>query len=604
MSFSWAHGANGYLPRPQVVAAYALVLVALLAGTTPVLTGDGYEYIGMTMHMAQLHRPAMTVEQAAELEARLARLEPSFRSSDLVGNKLSDSAGRYDQTHFWFYSLVAVPGYWLVSLAGLHPNYAFALLHMCLLLAGFWIVSARLDAASSLLLFVGPVIWFVDKAHTEVFTFVLLAVAVTVIVDRPWWTLVCLGAASTQASPIAGLVPLAAVLVVVADPGVARQRRFWWGAGVGLGLATLAPAYYLLRYGVYQIMVSELRWPTAQELAAVVWDPTIGLVGNNPVFLLVTGFAVVMAAAKELRVRAPDLWLSVLAVALFLPAFAQTNNVNHGAKIGLTRYALWLMPLAIPWLARAARRPPVAWSGVMVPLMLATCLWSLFAYNPARPEGFGPTRLSAMLWNRRPGLDNPIPEIFTENTWLEEEAPFPAATPNCSKLLLLDGVWPTPCVPVEVPDECRGERAMCYANRVADGYEFVRAGRAFGYPTRPSTRTWPRGAEGIFVPWLVERWWEARAYQAAGGDSMLQATENIGRVRTYEGEGSLLVYFHRPRPGALARLRVPWSASGLFIEPAGGKRIASVAGGPVGSGELWELPLPVTRGDVVLVLSR
>ena len=130
------------------------------------------------------------------------------RSWDFAGLSLTlhpelrDAAGRQDYFHFWFYSALAVPGLWLVRSVGGHPNYAFTILNLILFLAAAWVVSRHLTwwltAASC-----SPVIWWLDKAHTEVFTFSLLAIAFALMREAPWWSLVALGAASTQNPPIA-----------------------------------------------------------------------------------------------------------------------------------------------------------------------------------------------------------------------------------------------------------------------------------------------------------------------------------------------------------------------------------------------------------------
>ena len=37
----------------------------------------------------------------------------------------------------------------------------------------------------------------------------------------------------------------------------------------------------------------------------------------------------------------------------FLLSFAQATNVHHGATPSISRYAIWLIPLAIPIMIRA-----------------------------------------------------------------------------------------------------------------------------------------------------------------------------------------------------------------------------------------------------------
>jgi len=69
--------------------------------------------------------------------------------------------------------------------------------------------------------------------------------------------------------------------------------------------------------------------------------------------------------------------------------------------------------------------------------------------------------------------------VFAERLRHRENVlPGPAATSDCAKILLWDGVGPPGCAPMAVPPKC--ERGPCYANRRGEGrYEFVVAPPVF-----------------------------------------------------------------------------------------------------------------------------
>ena len=105
-------------------------------------------------------------------------LESAFPASYLTG-----SDGRVDLNHFWFYSMLAAPEVWMLEAVGLNPCYAFTLLNIGLLLIALWVASSRLSWPALMLPFLSPIIWWLDKAHTEIFTFSMLTIAMTLIVN-------------------------------------------------------------------------------------------------------------------------------------------------------------------------------------------------------------------------------------------------------------------------------------------------------------------------------------------------------------------------------------------------------------------------------------
>ena len=193
-----------------------------------------------------------------------------------------------------------------------------------------------------------------------------------------------------------------------------------------------------------------------------------------------------------------DDWLAFVA--------AIATNVNHGGTPGLSRYATWFIPLAIPLFQQVDRvlGRRVAWMALPAVASAALGVW---AFHPARAEAADrPTRLASFLWTRHPLFDNPLPEIFAERLRGLDENWLPAATAGCEKILLpgrggRDSVWPMPCAPATPPARCQQPGATCYANHTRTGYEFV--------STRVSTpqvfrlarsATWPASAE----PYVAE----------------------------------------------------------------------------------------------------
>jgi hypothetical protein len=436
----------------------------------------------MALQLSAFRKPSLSEREVEITRGEFKKLDAGFEdyngTIDLQGLQGTDR--RLDCPHFWFYPALAVPGVLLSRAMHVHPNFGFVLLNLALLLTALWVVSGRLDWPATLLLFAGPILWWIDKAHTEVFTFALLAIGLA-LVNQPWWSMLAFAAASTQNLPIAVGVPLVGLAALAMRPDLWRDDRLWLGIAASVALAALHPLYYLARLGVAdpQTLVggTHFHLPRLIELRAFVSDPNLGILPNFPALgPVLLGALAMLAVTRSRALLQPPVMLTLLLAVTFLLCFAQTSNFNSGATPGPARYGLWLIPLAIPLLDEAGRAGPRWWRAALAPVAVVSCVWMVFAYRPGLPESYlQPTRLAAFLWNRYPSLDNPLPEVFFERLTGRETFSFsapvsPAATASCSKVLLVAGHGPPTCaVPAPVPAECRERDGYCYANRRASG---------------------------------------------------------------------------------------------------------------------------------------
>jgi len=306
-------------------------------------------------------------------------------------------------------------------------------------------------------------------------------------------------------------------------------------------------------------------------------DPNVGLLPQVPVYT-----AAVLAGVLLLALRAPRRLVSpgiaaAAASAAWLAFVASmATNVNHGGTPGLSRYATWFIPLAIPLFHEVDRvlGRRVAWMALPAVASAALGVW---AFHPARAEAADrPTRLASFLWTRHPSFDNPLPEIFAERLRGLDENWLPVATAGCEKILLpgrggRDSVWPMPCVPATPPARCQAPGATCYANRTRTGYEFV--------STRVSTpqvfrlarsATWPASAEPYVAEALATlAWWNMSARQSGDSDAVIQASRHVGHVVIWQAANRFFALAVDVGPDAELTAQVPQEMSASFTLESG-----------------------------------
>jgi hypothetical protein len=396
----------------------------------------------------------------------------------------SGAAGRS-----WFYAFTAAPLVRVAEAAGRDPRSGFTALNLLMLAGAAVLLVRRVSTVAAVLLAAGPVLWWIDKPHPEVFTFALIAAAFVFIGTAPWWSILALGLASAQEP---ALVPaLLVTLIFAALPAGFANRRVWIAAGVALFLAALNPLDQYLRNGIgFRAAVGgNPHLPLARELLSTPFDPNIGIFVHAPLFTAAIALALVLALVRAPRqVFTPQHGAVVGIGALFVLMFTQMLNVNSGGTPGPSRYGLWLLPVAIPILEAA---PPAAALRI---LAAASAVWCAVLFAPVRPENYlQPTRLAAMLWQRWPAADNPLVEIFSERVSGSQPAPEPPlATPGCEKVLIIGRgsgsptSWPGRCEAQTAPPFCREVGVLCYANRSTGGYSYARLPVIWTHPSSQS----------------------------------------------------------------------------------------------------------------------
>ena len=526
---------------PRVAAVlFACLLVTLAATSAPRVLGDGSEYVHLASRLAGGHLP-----------------------------------GAGESRHFIFYSALAAP---LVAV-GFTATAAFTIVNGLLLLAAFCIVASRLHWTWCAILFAGPILWWLDKPHTEPLTFAMYAIAFALAGPAPWWALVTAGAASTQNPGNAALLGILGVAAAAWRPALLKDGRFWLGLAGGVALAALHPVYYLIRLGTPTRLASagDVRWVTAQEYLTALTDPNIGLLPQVPIYATAVLFVSLWLALRAPRRLASLGVAAALASGAWLAFVAATaSNVNHGGTPGLSRYATWFIPLAIPLFQEADRLLGRRMAWMALPALASAAL-GVWAFHPARAEAADrPTRLASFLWTRHPSVDNPLPEVFAERLRGLDENWLPVATPGCEKVLLpgrggRDSVWPMPCAPVTPPARCQAPGATCYANRTKTGYEFVSpsvsAPQVFRLDRR---RTWPLPAEPYVADALASlAWWNMSVRQVGDPDAVIQSSRHVGHVVVWQAENRFLAFAVDVRPGAELVALVTREMSGSFTVESG-----------------------------------
>ena len=466
------------------VLIFSVFALTQVAGSKPRLVGDGAEYLLMADRLAHFEAPRFDPSRRVDDEQRFATL-----GGDFAGRIQNYSGGgrTHEFFHFWFYPLLVAPFMRLFQFFGGDSLRAFAVVNLVLLGATVWIVQRTLSKWASLLLVMGPVIWWIDKPHAEVFMFCTIAIAVAFLPDRPGISAIALAFAATQNLPVAAAAAGVGITALIQERRW-RSRTYWLQLTAAGLICCVHPLYYKLSVGVLTPQQLNKGFsnhlPSFKELAAPLFDLNIGLVPAAPVLALVVIAGWLVLLSRRRATLVPSVGVVIMAI-VFLFSFAQTANINSGGTPNMSRYAVWLIPLGIPALAAVSRG--LLSEEALAVLTGVSCLLAVVQYRPGISESgyVYPTPLAAFVWGHAPSFDNPLVEVFFERISHTDQQVFfertshtyqPAvsiATPTCSKVLVVHWYWPVGCPRPHIPTVCA---KVCYANRADKGrYHFVRA---------------------------------------------------------------------------------------------------------------------------------
>jgi|GEM_PF-2196966 len=397
-------------------------------------SGDSYEYCAMLVSWAEYLRPYVTEESCARMEQGIGKIngprgQDFFTWMKLAFPPLLKNGTELDLPHFWFYSLGAAVFYWPVRLLSLDIRLCFMLLHIVLLFAVLFIISRKLGQTAGLglffMIYASPLLWFINNVHVEFFTVMLTLIGISLFVTEDFAASAFSFAVASTQNP-----PFGILCVLVFLFGFWRKKwalirglslLTWSGA---LVLACLHPAYYYLRLGILNPIMGT-SWSAfgrdvffLRKMFCFIVDPDIGLLANWFLALPLLFVFAFLTVKKQTHLTLPT-WLFILfSVPVLLWSQSRTSNLNHGGTYYVSRYALWyfyvffLMAWQIGQYFSGRRREI---KRTFVGLVLLLGLMEAILYLPTRHEIYlQPTWASRLLYDRFPGLYDPMPEIFVE----------------------------------------------------------------------------------------------------------------------------------------------------------------------------------------------
>lgn len=407
------------------------ILLIVIRQPVGVRVGDGMEYYSMLINFAHSFLPYATRDTLAIYDGYVETTSNiGFLSSDFLTSTFNMymHEGKLEFPHFWFYSLLAVPFYFPLKLLGSDIGLSFTLVNLLCLVFLLKVSNDNFGekgVLTSLVIIVSsPLIWYVNKAHTEFFT-VTLVISGTIFLLRSklLWSSLVFAVIGTQNPPfciVSAFIGLFSLIYLKRE--IFKIKNFVKCLLIFFTLL-LHPLYYYVQLGVItpQLIFGIVNEPfTIKRSLIFILDLDIGLLVNwllGSLFLVISLFLISKEDLKSLKRHMLSIVIIVGSCIIFMYSHSRTININHGAVVHMSRYALWYIGFFFPIIyfviSKISLHPIKV---IVISIFIGLLTLHNVAINDVKRYSnyLNQSSISKFIYRKFPFLYDPEPEIFVE----------------------------------------------------------------------------------------------------------------------------------------------------------------------------------------------
>ncbi|MEK8131066.1 hypothetical protein WMW72_24490 [Paenibacillus filicis] len=334
-------------------ALFSCILMSVAFIHQPVLTGDGREYLGMTISIKNHLSPELRSTDMVERDALEQKNNITFPLEKNYFGYFQSLKGEYYSYHFWFYSLINSFTYFVLDFFNINALKSFQITNciLFLLLLLKILKSPVINNKSKLMLCLiticSPVVFYLDWSHPEVFSYVLMSLGFLYLNEKKInFTMLFFSLAALQNPAISVLS-----LYLLISEFFKHRSQLMKDTKTRIDFIFLSLIstiniipyiFYYLNFREFSLITkagfSSLKFITFPKIWSLFFDLNFGIIVYTPVLLL---FFIYLCFKGHKNV----LILSVLL--LFISIVNATQwNWNSGMMY-INRYSLWYIPVLI-----------------------------------------------------------------------------------------------------------------------------------------------------------------------------------------------------------------------------------------------------------------
>ena len=428
-----------YWASLTAILSFFIGSVIYLTTITPVVYGDGHEYIMQTVAFQNHFSFGISPEDFEEAKAQF------YRNQEGIYNAYTDpKCTAFDErgwaysNHFGAYSVIVMAVKLVLLKLNIYPLWAFSITNLILWMAAILVVffclkvDDRRKFCVLILLMLNPAFYYLDWTHTEIYIFAFEVIGLVFLYNKQYIPSIL--AFSISAMQNVGILPIAAMAGIsyILDC-YDRFGRESQGGNVLKFIAAywkkIIPYGFLYLPAFFPIIMSYYRLGTFNRVADIameskylfhkavdyLFDPNLGIFPYEPLILIMF-IALILWGFKKYPKEAI---LNLLGVTGILFIIAHEKQINSGMQ-GIMRYCVWIIPVMIffvvfYWPPVKGKRDglliAVVGQSVFTAALVSYCVWFGGAYNELQFSDWTET-----LMDVAPQIYNPTHGIFYSRT--------------------------------------------------------------------------------------------------------------------------------------------------------------------------------------------
>jgi hypothetical protein len=331
------------------------------------IKGDGWEYWGMTTSISNHLTPNLTREDITERNNNVKGIVNYSIDSQL--GYFIDRFGKSYSYHFWGYSALCVPIYWLLSLFGQNPLFSLILTNMLLMILALWWLTYRCKFEGKTKLWLGvclvinPIVFYISWPHPEVFSYVFIWIGLLEFIEKRSVTASFFTAiASLQNPAIAFITLFIAIHTLYMNRNALKQLRITKSllyVSMSASIVLIPYLWYWWHYHEFSL-ISKISTRqeviSAAKVFSLFFDPNFGMILYVPLILGIFLWRLI----KRDRITV------IYTILLLIMAVVCSAQLNWNSDMTyINRYSVWMLPLVflgtIQYIRQLHRKKYIAW---------------------------------------------------------------------------------------------------------------------------------------------------------------------------------------------------------------------------------------------------
>lgn len=383
----------------------------------PSMVGDGEEYLGMTASFFNHLSPDLRKEDIKLKEDILRkngipvdRRAPYYGYFESLDNK-------YYSYHFWAYSLLNLPIFYILNYSGLNEMRSFQISNSMLLIIclGCIIYFKNLSPKQRLWLFLlsslNPILLYVKWPHPEVFCYAFLTLAIFSALDKNYRIAVLASSiASLQSTPV--MIFTIILILFGWNDGARGSRELICLALISI-VSFFSYIFYYAHYNTLNLIVhlgwADVSYISLDKILSLFFDLNFGLFPYVPILLSISMLLLMVGIANR------DFYTTYLWVTLFLMAVLfSTQYLWNCGMMYIHRYAILMCPILVLIVIYNMPKHPRLISKLLLFLSIfstmAIVVPLLNEYDLDNHHKFNDLSTAVLIY--APSLYDPLPEVF------------------------------------------------------------------------------------------------------------------------------------------------------------------------------------------------